>query len=72
MNDIPEWNETFQRFKEFLLSENISDNVCFVFRDDIWQRPGKRVFVKWPIPECNTQLVKKVYEDGRKAGLVEM
>jgi len=72
MNDIPDFAEAVQRFRRFLSESGHSDQVFWVFRDDICQLSVTRVLVKYPPPSENEALAQKVFAEGRARGLVEI
>jgi hypothetical protein len=71
MNDIPEFKDAVQLFLRFLTENGQPGNVFWVFRDDIWKRPGE-VLINYRSAAKNTGLAQKVFDEGRKRGLVEV
>jgi hypothetical protein len=72
MNDIPDFAEAVQRFRRVLSESGHSDQLFWVFRDDLWQLSVTRVLVKYPPPLENEALAQKVFAEGRASGLVEI
>jgi hypothetical protein len=72
MSEIPVFVEAAARFQRFLRSEGFPTPVVWAFRDDVWQLGLSRVFVRWPAPHSNLDLVEKVVAEGQAKGLVEI
>lgn len=59
------FDETLDRFREFLSSQGLSNDLCWVFREEvICQR--ERIFIKTPVPAKNEALARVCYELGQK------
>jgi len=68
METLPDFDTAMHRFKVFLLEHNLSDNLSWIWREDVmfWRR---QLYVKVPLrPEDQTS-VKKIYEAGRDRGI---
>ena len=72
MNAIPHFAEAFDQFRQFLAKSGHSDQVFWVFRDDVWQLSPGNVRVKYPPSAENAALAQKVFAEGRERGLVEI
>lgn len=72
MNAIPHFAEALEQFRQFLAKKGHSDQVVWVFRDDIWQRSPGDLRVKYPPFAENAALAQKVFEEGRERGLIEI
>ena len=72
MNDIPHFAEVFEEFRRFLVKSGYSDQVFWVFRDDIWQLSPGDLRVRYPPFAENAALAQKVFAEGRERGLVEI
>ena len=71
MNDIPHFEDAVASFRRFLASEGHPSKILWVFREDIWKRPDDVVF-RSPSQIKNLALARKVFEEGRRKGLVEV
>ena len=72
MSDIPGFEEAIGSFRNFLAEQGHSTDIFWVFREDIWKRSPTSVVVRFPSKTGNLALAKKVFEEGRKMGLVEI
>ena len=72
MNDIPSFAEALCQFRQFLAKSGHSDQVFWVFRDDVWQLSPGDLRVKYPPSAENAALAQKVFAEGRARGLVEI
>ena len=72
MNDIPEFEEAIASFRSFLAEQGHSTGIVWVFREDIWKRSPTSVVLRFPSQTTNLALAKKVFEDGRNKGLVDI
>ena len=72
MNDIPEFEDALSSFRDFLTQNGHPSKVVWIFRDDLWKRSVTEVFVRVPSQPKNLALTKKVFNDGRRQGLVEV
>lgn len=72
MSDIPHFERAVEHFRQFLAKCGHSDEMFWVFRDDIWQLSPSDGRVKYPPAAENAALAKKVFEEGRERGLVEI
>lgn len=72
MNDIPNFAQAVERFLHFLAESGHPPEVFWVFRDDIWQLSPTDARVKYPTPADNLTLAQKVFEEGRKRGLIQI
>ena len=72
MNDIPHFAEAVEQFRQFLAKSGHSDQVFWVFRDDVWQLSPSDVCAKYPPPADNAALAQKAFAEGQERGLVEI
>jgi hypothetical protein len=72
MNEIPAFEDALESFRRFLSESGKPTNICWVFREDIWKRSPTDVAVRLPSQTKNLVLAKKVFEEGREKGLVEV
>jgi hypothetical protein len=72
MNNIPDYASALEKFRKFLADNHHPDDVLWIFRDDFWKLSLDRVFIKDPLHRDNEALVKKVYEEGRICGLINL
>jgi len=72
MNDIPDFAEALYQFRQFLAKSGHSDQVFWVFRDDVWQPSPGDLRIKYPPSVENDALAQKVFAEGRERGLVEI
>ena len=72
MSDIPHFEEAVAQFRRFLADRGYPEEVCWVFREDLWQLSSTRVLVKYPPPSETHLLAQKVFTDGRRRGLIEV
>jgi hypothetical protein len=72
MNEIPNFENALESFRRFLTEQGHSTNVFWVFREDIWKRSPTSVALRFPSQIKNLRLVKKVFEEGREKGLVDI
>lgn len=71
MNDIPEFESAVAAFQRFLVDEGHPSEILWVFRDDVWRRPVD-VLLRCPSQIGNQTIAKKVFEEGRSNGLVNV
>jgi len=72
MNKIPPFEDAVALFRQFLAQEGCPSEILWVFREDIWKRSPGDVVLRVPSQESNLALAKKVFEEGRRKGLVEV
>ena len=72
MNDIPDFSKALEQFRRFLTENDHPTEIIWVFRDDVWKRSPTEIFVRCPSDQGNLALVKKVFDEGRERGLVDM
>jgi hypothetical protein len=72
MSEIPEFHVAIIDFRQFLVEQGHADELVWVFRDDLWFRGPDQVLMRYPPPAGNKSLAEKVYDEGRKRGLVEI
>jgi len=72
MNDIPNFEEAIASFRSFLAEQGHPADIFWVFREDIWKRSPTNVALRFPSQTKNFGLVKKVFEEGRGKGLVDI
>jgi hypothetical protein len=71
VTEIPEWPEAEAAFREFLVGQGYAGRVRWVFRDEIYEPNADRLIAA-PRRAGTTELVIKVFSEGRAKGLVEM
>jgi len=69
---IPEFEAAVSQFRRFLADSGCPEEIVWVFRDDIWHASLSRVFMTRTPDSRNTSLVRKVFADGRRKGLVKI
>jgi hypothetical protein len=69
---IPLFFDAVKNFKFLLKSLSYPSSICWVFRDDIYEKRRNETIVHIPIPENRVELIKKAYNNGRKKGMVRM
>lgn len=72
MNDIPEFEDALSSFREFLTQNGHPSEIVWIFRDDLWKRSVSEVLVRVPSQPENLVLAKKVFNEGRRKGLVDV
>ena len=72
MNDIPDFEDALLSFRRFLLEQSHPGNIFWVFREDIWKRSTTNVVLKFPSQRRNLALARKVFDEGRRKGLVDI
>jgi hypothetical protein len=72
MNEIPNFENALESFRRFLTEQGHPTNVFWVFREDIWKRSPDSVALRFPSQTKNLGLAKKVFEEGREKGLVDI
>lgn len=72
MNDIPNFESALESFRRFLVASGHAADIFWVFREDIWKRSPTDVVLRFPSQNRNLDLARKVFDDGRKKGLVDM
>ena len=72
MPRIIDFDDALDSFRRFLREEGHSTNILWVFREDIWKQPPARVVLTLPSQKKNLALSRKVFEEGRGKGLVEI
>jgi hypothetical protein len=65
--ESPTFAEAVVRLRGFLLSQKLSSQPLWVFREDVTSYK-RRVLVKEPVPPENQKLVELYYELGRQRG----
>jgi hypothetical protein len=70
MNEISDFNLAVSDFRHFLSEQGHSDDLFWVFRDDLWYSGPNQVLIRYPPPAENPLLARKVYDEGRERGLV--
>jgi hypothetical protein len=71
VSDIPLFEDAVTSFQRFLADQSHPSEIFWVFREDIWKRSGE-VLLRFPSRVRNEAIAKKVFEEGRKKGLVEI
>jgi hypothetical protein len=69
---IPSFDDSLSDFRQFLKSQGHPETVAWVFREDVFFRDRATCLVRYPPPAENGELVRKVFNEGRAAGLVEL
>src|SRR5881397_684606 len=72
MNDIPDFEDAVESFRCFLAEQGHPTNIFWVFREDIWKRSPISVVLRFPSQRKNLALAQKVFEEGRRKGLVDV
>ena len=72
MNDIPDFEDALSSFRKFLTDNGHPGKIVWIFRDDLWKRSLTDVFVRVPSQPENFALAKKVFNECRKKGLVDV
>ena len=72
MSDIPGFEEAIGSFRNFLAEQGHSTDIFWVFREDIWKRSAKGIVLRFPSQTKNLALAKKVFQEGRKRGVVNV
>ena len=72
MNEIPNFENALESFRRFLVEQGHPTNVFWVFREDIWKRSPTSVALRFPSQRKSIGLIKKVFEEGRKKGVVDI
>ena len=70
MNDIPIFEDALGYFRRLLTESDHPTDILWVFREDVWKRSPTDVFVSLPSQTKNLPLARKVFDEGRKKGLV--
>ena len=72
MNGIPNFDDALASFRRFLAEQGHTADIFWVFREDIWRRSPTNVLLRFPSQTKNLALAQKVFEEGRKKGLVDV
>jgi hypothetical protein len=72
MNDIPNFEDALTSFRQFLAEQGHPTNIVWVFREDIWKRSPLSVVIRFPSQRKNLALAQKVFDEGRRKGLVDV
>ena len=72
MIDIPDFEEAVSSLRQFLMENGHPAKIVWIFRDDLWKRSVSEVFVRVPSQPKNLALAKKVFNEGRTKGLVDV
>jgi hypothetical protein len=72
MSEIPHFEDAVALFRRFLEEQGCPSKIFWVFREDIWQRSSSDVVLRFPSQRRNLALAGKVFEEGRRKGLVEV
>lgn len=65
---IPDFQDAENQLKEFLISQNFSDDILWVLREDVASRKGC-IYVKLPLSDENSSVTESIYERGRQRNL---
>jgi hypothetical protein len=65
---MPAFNEAVEHFRKLLVSQQISSELLWVFREDVTSHK-RRVLVKEPLPFENERIAALLYERGCQRGL---
>jgi hypothetical protein len=71
MYDLATFEDAVASFRGFLEENGHPTNVFWVFRDDVWKRPND-VLINYHSASKNLGLAKRVFDQGREKGLVEV
>lgn len=66
--EMPVFGEAVQQFGGFLVSQGLSPDLLWVFREDVCRRK-RRLFIKVPVSEENFGDVERLYHLGVSRGL---
>ena len=69
---IAPFDEAFARFRSFLRSHGLPETVVWVFREDLFCPERGTCLVRALRPGENDSLARKVFDEGRAAGLLEL
>jgi hypothetical protein len=72
MNDIPSFDDALASFRRFLAEQGHAADILWVFREDIWKRSPTNVLLRFPSQTTNLVLAQKVFQEGRRKGLVDV
>ena len=72
MSEIPHFEDAVALFRQFLEEQGCPSQIFWVFREDIWQRSSSDVVLRFPSQRRNLALARKVFDEGRRKGLVEV
>jgi hypothetical protein len=72
MNDVPDFQVAVDRLRQFLRESGHGDDIFWLFRDDLYLKRLDRAIVRFPPPPENEPLARKVYEEGKARGLVDV
>ena len=72
MNEIPNFENALESFRRFLAEQGHPTDVFWVFREDIWKRSRSSVTLRFPSQTENLGLARKVFEEGREKGLIDI
>ena len=67
METLPDFATAVHRFQEFLREQKLSDNLMWVWREDVmfWRR---QLYVKLPLPPENETSARMTYGEGKNLG----
>lgn len=66
--EMPTFVNAVGQFRNFLISQQVSSELLWVFREDVTSRK-QRILVKEPLAAENGRLVESLYERGCQRGL---
>jgi len=72
MRDIPEFEDALSSFRQLLTDHGHPSEIVWVFREDLWKRSATEVFVRIPSQPRSLALARKVFNEGRRKGLVDL
>ena len=72
MTEIPDFESAVASFRRFLEEQGHPSGILWVFREDIWKRASDDVVLRFPSQAKNLALAKKVFDEGRRKGLVNV
>ena len=72
MNDIPDFENAVLSLRRFLTENGHPADIVWVFRDDLWKRSVAEVLLRVPSQPVTLALAKKVFNEGRRKGLVDV
>lgn len=69
---FPSFESAVEQMRAFLAEEAKPTRISWIFRDDLFLTRVDRAIVRYPPPAINESLARKVYEEGRSRGFVEV
>lgn len=69
---LPPFDSAVDSLREFLRSEGLSDQLVWVFRDDLWLRYARDALLRLPLAPDNEAQARKLYAEGSARGLARL